>query len=94
MAAQRVSDSTAGNRTGAEKQKVYAYYSKKQAELTGVQLYAKPDGGSEVVTSVARTAERAKASCNFDDAEYRGEVTHFIRTVMPPSRDFPYLRNV
>lgn len=62
----------------ADQKKIkYAWYSKKAARQNGTVIYRRPDGSEVEVSSVSD--DPTKHGLGWDDVEYIGEVTEFVR---------------
>ena len=60
---------------------MYAWYSEKQAELTGTSFYTTPNGGDVEVSTVSKDPE--SSGSYWDDLQYLGEVERFSHRGRP-----------
>jgi len=60
---------------------MHAWFSKKQAPLTGIVVYARADNS---VVECTEVSESATYTANWDDAEYRGSVVRYVGRVTKP----------
>lgn len=60
----------------------HGWFSAKSLPYLGTLLYATPDGREVAVTSIS--SDRASSGILYDDVEYVGPVTNYIRRLTKP----------
>lgn len=69
---------------------MHAWYSPQMAKHCGTAIYAREDGSEVHVTVVNQTPNHG---CKWDDLEYIGEVSHWVRRGLKGEWDFQKIPN-